>query len=46
MRSEESPRLITLGMPMISPGGAAEDPDNPCREVRVLTGGKEPPADT
>lgn len=47
MRSEESPRLITLGREaMISPGGAAEDPDNPCREVRVLTGGKEPPADT
>ncbi len=45
MKSEESPRLMTLGRE-ISPGGAAEDPDTPCMEVRVLTGGKEPPPDT
>lgn len=46
MKSEESPRLITLGREaMISPGWAEEDPDTPCREVRVLTGGKEPPPD-
>ncbi len=47
MKSEESPKLMTLGREaMISPGWAAEDPDTPCREVRVLTGGKEPPPDT
>lgn len=34
---------MTLGMK--SPGAPAEDPDMPCKEVRVLTGGKEPPTD-
>lgn len=47
MRSEDSPRLMTLGseamMRLCEDAGEA---DRLCSEVRVLTGGSGPPLDT
>lgn len=47
MRSEDSPRLITLGSDaMMRPCEVAGEVDRLCKEVRVLTGGSGPPLDT
>lgn len=47
MRSEDSPRLMTLGREaMMRPWEEAGDADRLCSEVRVLTGGSGPPLDT
>ena len=45
--NDESPRLMTLGREaMMRLWWAAEELEIPCREVRVLTGGREPPPET
>lgn len=47
MRSEDSPRLMTLGRDaMMRLGEDAGVAGRPCRDVRVLTGGSGPPLDT
>lgn len=47
MRSEGSPRLITLGSDaMMRLGEDAGEADRLCSDVRVLTGGSGPPLDT
>lgn len=47
MRSEDSPKLMTLGSEaMMRPCEEAGEADRLCREVRVLTGGSGPPLDT
>lgn len=47
MRSEDSPRLMTLGSDvMMRPCEEEEEEDRLCREVRVLTGGSGPLLDT
>lgn len=46
MRSEDSPRLMTLGSEaMMRLCEEAGEADRLCREVRVLTGGSRPPLD-
>lgn len=46
MRSEDSPRLMTLGSEaMMRLCEEAGEADRLCREVRVLTGGSGPPLD-
>lgn len=45
--NDESPRLMTLGSEaMMRLWWEVEELDTPCREVSVLTGGREPPTDT
>ena len=47
MSREDSPRLMTLGREaMMSPDGWPDEAERLCREVRVLTGGREPPPET
>lgn len=47
MRSEDSPRLMTLGKDaMMRLGEDAGEADRLCSDVRVLTGGSGPPPDT
>lgn len=47
MRSEDSPRLMTLGRDaMMRLGEDAGEVDMLCSDVRVLTGGSGPPPDT
>lgn len=47
MRSEDSPRLMTLGSEaMMRLCEEAGEADRLCSDVRVLTGGSGPPLDT
>ena len=47
MRSEDSPRLMTLGRDaMMRLGEDAGEVDRLCSDVKVLTGGSGPPLDT